>query len=56
MGKYNIDPELDYDVQAKFFIANELAERNRLKRLEISLNQGLITSKRQLEKDLEDQA
>ena len=57
MGKYSDwDRFVKDDLLGSAWIANELAETNRLKRLELRLMQGLLTSKRELEKELEDRA
>ena len=37
-------------------IANELAEANRLKRLEMRHNLGMITSRKEMKEELEDKA
>ena len=56
MGKYDYKKSKFDGKDLEIGAINELAERNRLKRLEIRLMQGLLTSKRELEKELEDRA
>jgi hypothetical protein len=57
MGKYTINEDsADPDIFSYYMIANELAEANRLKVLEISLNQGLITERQELRDKLVDRA
>ena len=52
MRKYSFDEKLPIHIS----IANELAEMNRLKRLEMQHNLGMITSRKDMKEELEDQA
>ena len=54
MGKYNIDKEWKMESILQLYIANELAEANRLKRIEIT--KYCNVNHHGNSKDLEDQA
>jgi len=62
MGKYNKFKEIGAESSTRVAIANELAEANRLKRLELKLKQkthtlyGEVKSKLPTDEDLKDQA
>ncbi len=55
MGKYKISNlEIDTDKEALTWIANELAEGNRLTILKMKINQGLITERQEMRDQLVD--
>ena len=57
MGKYKFPLDAKGDPPcAGCLAANELAENNRLLRLQIALNYGMITTKKEIKEALKDQA
>jgi hypothetical protein len=56
MGKYSWYLTKYDDRDMEIAVINEAAEHNRLLRLQIKLNYGMITTKKEIKAELEDQA